>query len=141
MALHPLPFKYMKLSKEDVRIARKKVQDLRKNPTRTTEADRQGAKEMFKKHEAFEKEKDDDIARDRKAVSKDLAGFFYNHTQGVGELFHGIGEGKKAYCSFPDCGVHEGEMFNMKDGKWYCRGHRDFGNLTEEQKEKECCHA
>lgn len=131
----------MKLSKEDIRIARRKVAELRKNPPRVSEADRQGAKDMLKQHDAFEKEKQDDIARDRKAVSKDLAGFFYNHTQGVGELFHGIGESRKAYCSFPDCGVHEGEMFNMNDHKWYCRSHKDFGNLTVEQKEKELCHA
>ena len=68
----------MKLSKEDIKLARKKVHELRKNPTRITEADRRGADEMFRKNEAFEKEKEDDITRDRKAVTKDLASFTYN---------------------------------------------------------------
>lgn len=127
------------LDKESKRIAKKRVEELRRNPPKITQADRDGADRMFKQHQEFEAQKDRDIERDRQAFAKDLAGFTYNHLVGVGKLFHGIGECKtrNIKCQFPDCGAHEGEMYNMKDGKWYCSHHKSFGNLTEEQKEKE----
>ena len=93
----------MKLSKEDIRLARKRSYDLRKNPAKITDSDRRGADEMFRKHEAFEKEKDVDIARDRRAVSKDLAGFFYNQVRGNIAVMTGREEINPRSCGSNEC--------------------------------------
>jgi len=127
----------MKLSKDDIRIAKKRSQDLRRNPPKVTQEHRNKAKDLEKQQIAFEESKDRDIVRERKALSKDIAGYVYNQYQGVGAKFHGIGEGKKVYCAFPGCGKHEGTMHNMKDNKWYDSEHRWFGDLNEQEKEKE----
>lgn len=127
------------LDAESKRIARRRVEELRRNPPKVTQADIEGADRLFKEHQDFEAAKDRDIERERKALAKDVGSFAYNQISGVGQLFHGIGEGKvnKIKCQFPGCGAHEGEMYNMKDGKWYCGHHKSFGNLTKEQKQKE----
>ncbi len=100
---------------------------------------------MFEKHQEFERSKDRDEARERSALAKDVAGFAFNQITGSGKYFYGKGSdgapGKKMFCNFPDCGVHESEMFCTDDGKWYCRGHKSHGNLTKEQQKKELCHA
>ncbi len=94
-----------------------------------------GAKKLLENHKAIEAEKDKDIKREIKDFSKDLSGFVHNHLNGVGEYFHGIGEGKKVNCKL--CDRHESTMYYCKDGKWYCPEHRWFGNLTKEQKDNE----
>lgn len=95
---------------------------------------------MFQKHKEYEAEKDRDIAREQKAFSKDLAGFVYNRIKGVGQIFHGFGEGKARSILCSICEQHESQMFNMKDGKWYCTEHRWFGDLNngQQQKERKC---
>jgi len=133
----------MRLTKEQIRIGKQKVADLRRNPTKITEADRRAADAEFKKQQDFERSKDRSLENERKGLAQDVAGFVHNHVNGVGTLFHGIGPGKtrQITCEFPGCGIHEGEMFNMKDSKWYCGNHKGFGNLEESQKQKELCHA
>ena len=125
------------LSREDKRLAHKQIDELRRNPPKITQEHVDGAKKLFKQHEAHEAQKDRDIRREIKDFSKDLSGFVHNHFNGVGAIFHGVGDGKKVICAFPGCGRHESIMHNMKDGKWYDHEHRWFGNLTEEQKQKE----
>lgn len=129
------------IDKETKRLAKKKVEELRRNPPRITKEHLDGADKLLQKQKEFEKKKDLDIVRERQAFSKDIAGYVHNHINGVGVLFHGIGEGKKVVCAFPGCGKHEGTMFNMNDGKWYDSEHKWFGNLTEQQKEREVSYA
>ena len=133
-----VPIKHM-LTREDKRIAHQRINQLRRNPPKVTQEHKDGARKMFQKHKEYEAEKDRDIAREQKAFSKDLAGYVYNHINGVGSVFHGVGDGrvKEITCNFPGCGKHESTMYNSKDGKWYDSEHRWFGNLTEEQKQKE----
>lgn len=123
------------LSNEDKRIAGKRIAELRKNPPRLTKSDWAAGRKALQEHNKNEERKDKDIKREIGDLSKDLAGFVHNQINGVGKVFHGIGEGKKVICSF--CEQHEARMFNMNDGKWYCQEHRWFGNLNEEQKRKE----
>jgi hypothetical protein len=127
------------LDKETIRMARKRAEESRRNPVRITKEHWDGADKLLKEHEAFESSKDKDIERECQALAKDVAGFTYNQVVGIGKLFNGLGEGKakSITCQFPGCGIHEGSMFNMTDGKWYCSHHKSFGNLTEPQKEKE----
>ena len=133
----------MQLTKEEIKIGKQRVAELRKNPPKITEEGRRKADAMFSEHQEFERSKDRSIVNERQALAKDVAGFVHNHVNGVGAMFHGIGEGKarSIVCSFPGCGKHEGEMFNMKDGEWYCRGHKEFGNLDLSQKIKELYYA
>ena len=112
-----------------------RIQELKKNPPRILPEHRAGAKRLLDQHNAHEIEKERDIARERKALAKDVASFAFNHTVGIGQIFHGIGEGKKNKCHI--CEEHKSQMFNMKDNQWYCSEHRWFGELNEEEKEKE----
>lgn len=132
--IRPRPFKIM-MSREDKFKAEKMINDLRRNPPRLTKSDWAAGKKALQDHKDHEARKDEDIKREIGDLSKDLSGFVYNQINGIGALFHGIGEGKKVLCSI--CLKHESTMHNMNDGKWYCSEHRWFGDLNEEQKEKE----
>mgnify|MGYP001591228163 FL=1 len=123
------------LSKEDKRIAYRRIEEIRRNPPKITREHWDHADKLLKQNEAEEAKKDKDIKGELKDLSKDLSGFVYNQISGVGKIFHGIGEGKKSVCSV--CEQHESRMYNMKDGKWYCQEHRWLGNLKTEQQEKE----
>lgn len=93
---------------------------------------------MFEKHQEFEREKDRDIARERSALAKDVAGFAFNQINGNGKYFYGKGggiPGKKKYCEVPGCGIHENEMFYTD--KWRCKRH----HLIQDQQKKELCYA
>jgi len=122
------------ISNEDKRIAYRTIEKLRKNPPKVTQEHRDGAKKLLEQHKANEAEKDRDIRREVKDFSKDLAGFVHTHLNGVGELFHGIGDGKKVDCSH--CGNHSSQMYNMNDGKWYCHEHRWLGDLNDEERKR-----
>ena len=125
------------LNKEQKRLAYQRIEKLRKNPTKVTRSDWIESGKLIEKHKADEAKKEKNIKSELKDFSKDLSGYVHNHLNGVGQLFHGIGQGRarEIRCSF--CERHESTMHNTKDGKWYCTEHRWFGNLTEEQKQKE----
>ena len=127
------------LKSHDIRAANQMIEKLRRNPPKVTREHWDQAGKLLEKDKALKAEKDRDISREIKDFSKDLSGFVHNHVNGVGAVFHGIGEGKakNITCSFPGCGKHESTMYNAKDGKWYDSEHRWFGNLNEEQKQKE----
>lgn len=131
-SLHrPPPLKYMnKINKEK---ALQRIKELRKNPPKVTEEHHKGAARMLEQHKKFEESKDRSISNERKGLAKDVASFVYNQVNGVGQLFNGIGEGKKHRCSI----CKERAVFNTNDHKWYCAEHRWFGNLSEEQQKKE----
>ena len=113
------------------------IEKLRRNPPKVTRQHWDQAGELLKRDKEIKDEKDRDIRREIKDFSKDLSGFVYNRIKGVGEIFNGFGEGraKEIKCSF--CEQHESIMHHMKDSKWYCPAHKWFGDLTEEQKQKE----
>lgn len=113
------------------------IENIRKHPPKITQEHRDGAAQLLKKHQENEEKKDRESKKEIKDFSKDISGFVYNQIRGIGKVFHGFGEGKKVLCSFPDCGKHESQMFNKKDGQWYCGEHRWFGDLTEKQKQEE----
>ena len=130
----PPTFKYM-LSRHDKREAMKRVEELQRNPPKVLPQHIEGAKQLLEQNKKFEAEKDRDIKRELQGLSKDCASFVHNRVNGVGQLFHGFGQGKRVLCSI--CEQHDSSMFNMNDGQWYCAEHRWFGNLTDEQKERE----
>lgn len=129
------------ITANDKRLAEKAIHELRRNPPKITQADREGGERLFKEHQRFEDQKERDIRSETKDFSKDLAGYVHNQINGVGDMFNGIGSGKKAICKFSKCGKHESQMFNMADGKWYCSEHKWFGRLNKDQKQKELCNA
>ena len=105
-----------------------RVEQLRKQAVNVTAEHFAGAKKLLDQHNAFEAAKDKDVANERKALAKDVAGFVHNQYNGVGVLFHGFGEGKRTTCEI--CKEHQSSMYNQKDGRWYCAEHRWFGNLS-----------
>jgi hypothetical protein len=129
----PPPIKHM--DKESKRIAMQTIERIKKNPPKITRQDWDASKKLLAEHMSNEDTKDRHIKSDIDNLSRELAGFAYNSIKGCGKLFYGIGNGKKAICSY--CGEHSGQMYNMNDCRWYCSEHKWFGNLTEKQKEKE----
>src|SRR3972149_4097613 len=123
------------LSREDKYAANKMIHELRSNPPVVTQEHKNEGKKILKQHKENQAQKDREIKGELKDFAKDLSGHIYNKLSGVGQMFHGIGEGKKKDCSY--CMQHHTAMYHMSDGKWYCGGHKWFGNLTEEQKRKE----
>ena len=123
------------INKTEKREVKRAIEKLRRNPPKVTPQDHAHAQRLLDQNKKFEESKDRDIERERKALAKDVAGFVHTQFNGVGTLFHGFGEGKKALCSI--CEQHESQMHNMNDGQWYCSEHRWFGNLSKEQQKKE----
>jgi len=108
----------------------------RKSPPRVTREHEEKAERMFKKVESFEKQKD-------LSLNKELNHAITDESRSLHKFFHlearsvvgGFGDGKKVLCTI--CSIHEQEMFNMNDGKWYCYKHKSIGNMTQEQKREE----
>lgn len=125
------------IDKSKKREILRRAEQLKKNPPKITQEHHDGAKKLLEQNKKFYESKDRTLANERKAFAKDVGDWTHNQIKGVGKLFHGFGEGKKTLCAFPGCGKHEGQMFNMNDGQWYDSEHRWFGNLTQEQQERE----
>lgn len=125
------------ISKENKAKALKRIREIEKNPPVITEAHRRHAAKLLEQNKKFYEDKDRGIDNERKAISKDLAGWVHNQYNGVGKVFHGYGEGKmrKIKCWF--CGQHCSSEFFSLNGKWYGKEHKQFSNLNEEEQERE----
>ena len=91
------------LTKEEIRIGRQRSAELRKNPTKITEAGRRGADAMFKEQQAWEASKDRSLENERKALAKDTASFAYNQIKGNFTVFAEEGEMADGACGEGDC--------------------------------------
>lgn len=106
---------------------------LKKQTPKVTQEHIEGGKKMLEKVIKFDEEKERSHRNEIRGLAEDVGSFVHNAVHGVGELFHGYGEGKKHLCSI----CLENAIFNTMDGRWYCSEHRWFGNLKTEQQEKE----
>lgn len=125
------------LSREEKYKANQRIKELKKNPPKPTHDDHVAAERLLNKWQKFEEDKEKDCRRELKDACYEAAGDVDRLvTRGaVSTVVHGIGEGKKVNCDV--CQEHDSQMFFKKDNKWYCAEHRWFGDLTDEQKEKE----
>jgi len=91
------------LTKEEIRYGKQRVAELRKNPTKITEADRRGADAMLKDQQKWEASKDRSLDNERKALAKDTASFAFNQIRGNFTRFTGTMKIDKNGCGLGDC--------------------------------------